>query len=99
MREIDPHLRPYSLEVLPELDRVISTTTDMRGDMNPANTASSIQFWRFSDLSRISTVVLPPGPRGNEHLAPAEPRVLADGRSVLVNTFFCGLYEVVDLED
>jgi hypothetical protein len=42
-------------------------------------------------------VLLPPGPRGDEHLHPAEARVLADGKSVMVATFRCGLYVVSGL--
>jgi len=34
------------------------------------------------------------GPAGNEGLLTAEPRLLADGRTLLVSTFNCGLYLV-----
>lgn len=91
---VDRGIRPYSLVVLPDLDRVVSTTTDMRAEV----TARSVQVWRLSDLELLRTVVLPAGDRGNEAYLPAEPRVLADGRTVVVNTFTCGLYLLSGLE-
>ena len=81
-------VRPYSLAVVPKLDRIFTTSTDMHTD----GPARSVQIWRLSDLKYLSTVLLPPGPRGTEYVLPAEPRLLGDGRTVLVNTFSCGLY-------
>jgi hypothetical protein len=91
---IDPELRPYSLAISPTLDRVVTTTSDMR----PGNKASSIQVWRLSDLELLQTVMLPPGPKGDEHVYPAEPRFLADGRTLIVTTFNCGIYLVQGVE-
>jgi hypothetical protein len=90
----DPELRPYSLAISPALDRVVTTTSDMR----PGNTASSIQIWRLSDLELLQTVMLPPGPKGDEHIYPAEPRFLANGRTLIVTTFNCGMYLVRGVE-
>lgn len=90
----EPNLRPYSLGLVPELDRVVTTTSDMRGQY----TTSSVQIWRLSDLALLSTVPLPPGPEGFEHEDPAEARVLSDGRRVLVTTFSCGVYLLDRLE-
>jgi hypothetical protein len=90
----DPELRPYSLAISPELDRVVSTTSDMR----PEHQGRSIQVWRLSDLELLHTVLLPPGSRGDEHLHPAEPRFLEDGRTLVVSTFNCGLYLVRDVD-
>ena len=87
---VDPDLRPYSLLVLPERDRVITTTTDMPGELY----ASSIQFWRLSDLKLIRTIRLPAGVRGNESRWPAEPRRVGNDGTVMMNTFFCGLYRL-----
>ena len=81
-------VRPYSLAIVPALDRVVTTSTDMHSD----GPARSVQVWRLSDLKLLSTIVLPPGPRGKEHHLPAEPRLLGDGRTVMVNTFSCGLF-------
>ena len=44
----------------------------------------------LSDLKLIRTVRLPHGPRGNEGNDPAKPRVLADGRTVVVSSFNSG---------
>lgn len=82
--------RTYSLAVVPALDRVISTTTDM--DHENPHLAREIQVWRLSDLALLHTFALPPGPRGDEADFTAEPRVLSDGRTVVVSTFSCGLY-------
>lgn len=87
-----PEIRPYSLLPLPNDDLLVTTTSDMMGEV----TTDSIQLWRLSDLSLLRTLKLPEGPRGDEHLAPAEPRLLADGETLLVNTFNCGLYQIHD---
>ena len=90
---IDPGVRPYSLAVVPALDRVVTTAADM----HQRERSSAVQVWRLSDLTLLQTVLLPPGPRGDEHRMTAEPRVLGDGRTVLVNTFTCGLYRLQGL--
>jgi hypothetical protein len=54
--------------------------------------------WRLSDLKLLRTIVLPPGPRGSEQNAPGEPELLADGKTVLIYTFFCGLYQVNSID-
>jgi hypothetical protein len=87
---IDADVRPYSLAILPDIDRVVTTATDMHLHVR----SRAIQVWRLSDLTLLQTILLPPGPRGDESWLTAEPRVLADGRTVLVNTFTCGLYRV-----
>ena len=81
-------VRPYSLAIVPKLDRIVTTSTDMHTD----GPARSVQIWRLSDFKYLSTVLLPPGPRGSEHVLPAEPRLVGDGRTVMVSTFSCGLY-------
>jgi len=90
---LDPDIRPYSLVVVPQLDRVVTTTADMHGE----RVGRSVQVWRLSDLALLHTVLLPPGPRGNEHLHPAEARLLGDGKTVMVTTFRCGLYVLSEL--
>lgn len=93
--DVQPQVRPYSLAVLADRDRVVSTTTDMRSE---APTATTVQIWRLSDLSLLHTIPLPESP-GNAHWLPAEPRVLPGGE-VVVSTFACGLFllEGVDTE-
>lgn len=91
---IDSTIRPYSLAIVPALDRVITTATDMHLKVR----SRAVQVWRLSDLTLLHTLLLPPGPRGDENWLTAEPRLLADGRTVLVNTFTCGLYRLSGLE-
>jgi hypothetical protein len=91
---LDRDVRPYSLAVVPQLDRVVTTSADMHG----VTVGRSVQVWRLSDLTLLHTVLLPPGPRGNEHLHPAEVRTLGDGTSVMVATFRCGLYVLSELD-
>jgi hypothetical protein len=92
---LDPATRVYSAGIIPALDRIVTTTTDMDGD-SPAS--RQLQIWRLSDLTLLHTITLPDGPRGDESMLTAEPRVLADGRTVLVSTFSCSLYLMERLE-
>ena len=85
----DPALRVYSGGIVAALDRIVTTTTDMDKD---APASRTLQVWRLSDLTLLRSVPLPDGPAGNEGLLTAEPRLLADGKTVLVSTFRCGLY-------
>lgn len=89
-------VRAYSALPVPALDRIISTTTDM-DDTNP-NIANQIQVWRLSDLKLLHTFTLPQGPLGDEANFTAEPRLLADGRTVMVSTFNCALFLLDGLE-
>ena len=92
--QLDSTVRPYSLAIVPALDRIVTTATDM----HLGRRSRAVQVWRLSDLTLLHTLLLPPGPRGDENWLTAEPRVLADGRTVLVNTFTCGLYRLHGLE-
>lgn len=101
------HMRPYSLAVLPAIDRVVSTSTDMRADFG-----AHLQVWRLSDLALLHTIELPTTRAGDghvhgasatakgesHHLFPGEPRVLSDGRTVLLATFTCGFYRVTGID-
>ena len=92
---LDPATRVYSAGVVPALDRIVTTTTDMAG-LAPAS--RQLQVWRLSDLTPLHTITLPNGPRGDESMLTAEPRLLPDGKTVLVSTFACGLYLMEGLE-
>jgi hypothetical protein len=91
----DPELRVYSGGVVPALDRLVTTTTDMDKETQASRT---VQVWRLSDLRLLHNVRLPDGPLGNEGQLSAEPRLLSDGKTVLVSTFSCGLYLMEGLE-
>lgn len=90
----DRRLRPYSAAIIPKLDRIVTTTSDMDDAAGPTQ---AVQVWRLSDLALLHTFDLPHGPRGDEGALTAEPRLLADGRTVLVSTFNCGLYLLDDV--
>ena len=92
---LDAQTRVYSAGIVPALDRIVTTTTDMDG-VSPAS--RQLQIWRLSDLTPLHTITLPNGPAGDESMLTAEPRILADGRTVLVSTFACGLYLMQGLE-
>jgi hypothetical protein len=85
----DPGLRVYSGAIVPALDRIVTTTTDMDEEFEASR---NLQIWRLSDLALLRTFPLRDGDAGSEGLLTAEPRLLADGRTVLVSTFNCGLY-------
>lgn len=91
---VNPTIRPYSAAIVPALDRIVTTTSDMDG----RDSTRFVQLWRLSDLKLLRTFALPDGPRGDEGLRTAEPRVLPDGRTVLVSTFNCGLYLLDGIE-
>ncbi len=87
---VEKFIRPYSLAVIPKLDRIVVTSADM-----DANEPSHVvQVWRYSDFKLIKSIYL----KGEFGVDPAEPRVLADGETVLVSTFTCGLYKLSGLE-
>lgn len=93
-------LRPYSLAVVPSLDRVVVALTYMtiptwhplRGSIEHDHAGNQVQVYRLSDLALLKTIKLPTND------APNEPRVLEDGRTVLVNTGMCRLYHVTGLD-
>lgn len=85
----DRYIRPYSLAIVPALDRVVTGSADMRG----GGDSRVVQVWRLSDLSLLHTIDIPA-----DWGAAAEPRVLADGRTVLITTFGCSLLRVVGLD-
>jgi hypothetical protein len=107
-------LQPYSIEVIPSLDRVVTTSTSMTEDVGV-----HVQVWRLSDLRLLHTLALPEAPAAPadhaghamprrsardtsaaemHHLYPGEPRLLADGRSVMLGTFTCGVYLLTGVE-
>ena len=87
-------IRAYSLAIIPRLDRVVTTTSDMHSK----GVAETVQLWRLSDLKLLNTIPLHRDRAARSNRIPAEPRVLADGRTVIVNTFNCGLYRMVGLD-
>jgi hypothetical protein len=91
---VDPELRAYSVKPIPELGIAVSTSSDM----NMAYTGRSFQTWTLPDLQPIATVLLPPGPDGDDRNEPSEVRLLADGKTAVMGTFTCALYLLNDLD-
>lgn len=91
---VDDRFVPYSMVVVPKLDRLVTTSADMHERW----VSKVVQVWRLPGLERVRTLQLPPGPGGKEGWDPAEPRLLADGRTVMVSTFNCGLYLLEGLD-
>lgn len=89
--QVDPDIRPYSLAVVEKLNRVVTSSADMLG----AQVSHVAQVWRLSDLKLIKTLNLPKVPGTDDS---SEPRVLADGVTVVVPTFNCGLFLVRNLD-
>lgn len=90
----DNLLMPYSLAVLPEIDRVVSTNSSMHDD--DLLSGNTFQVWRLSDLKLLTTRYFDPGAQGYAHISPEEPRIGPDG-SVYVQTLACGLERITDI--
>ena len=90
----DALLTPYSLVVLPEIDRVVSTNSSM----HRANLfrGATYQVWRLSDLKLLETAYFDVGANHYAHIGPQEPRPGPDG-SVYVQTLSCGLERITGL--
>lgn len=84
-------LTPYSLVVLPELDRVVSTNSSM--DIFDVFAGVTYQVWRLSDLKLLKTAYFDVGENRYAQISPEEPRLSPDG-SVFVQTLGCGLERI-----
>jgi hypothetical protein len=94
---VEPFIRPYSLVALPKIDRVVTTSADMLPNDKRSHV---VQVWRLSDLKLLKTILLPKPPYFSDIVSTsaAEPRVLQDGKTVLVVTATCGLYSLANLD-
>ena len=88
-------LLPYSLAVLPGVDRVLVTNSPMGDDY--LLTSNTYQLFRLSDLKLLGTYRLDPGPRLNGHVSPEEARVGPDG-AVYIQTLSCGIQRVTGVD-
>jgi len=86
-------MMPYSLAILPEIDRVLSTNSSMHDEDIGGTT---IQLWRLSDLKLLKTAYLDTGVERYAHINPEEARVGPD-RAVYVQTLACGIERVTGL--
>jgi len=84
-------LTPYSLVVLPDLDRVVSTNSSMH--LETIFSGVTYQVWRLSDLRLLKTSYLDVGANRYSQISPEEPRLGPDG-SVFVQTLGCGIERI-----
>lgn len=90
----DALLTPYSLVVIPELDRVVSTNSAM--DFEDLFRGLTYQIWRLSDLKLLKTMYFDQGTERYAQISPEEPRLAPDG-SVFVQTLACGIERITDI--
>jgi len=88
-------LTPYSLAVLPEIDRVVSTNSSMH--LENLFSGVTYQVWRLSDLKLLKTANLDIGDNHYGHESPEEPRIGPDG-AVYVQTLGCGIERISDID-
>jgi hypothetical protein len=84
-------LTPYSLVVLPDLDRVVSTNSSMH--LETIFSGVTFQVWRLSDLKLLKTAYLDTGKNHYGQISPEEVRRGPDG-SVFVQTLGCGIERI-----
>jgi hypothetical protein len=90
----DALLMPYSLVMLPQLDRVVSTNSSMH--LEDIFSGVTYQVWRLSDLKLLKTAYFEVGENRYAQISPEEPRLAPDG-SVFVQTLGCGLERITGL--
>lgn len=88
-------LTPYSLVVLPGLDRVLSTNSSMHSE--DVLSGVTYQVWRLSDLKLLKTEYFDAGENHYGQVSPEEPRLGPDG-AVYVQTLGCGIERITGME-
>lgn len=88
-------LTPYSLIVLPQIDRIVSTNSTMQDE--DLFRGLTYQVWRLSDLKLLTTRYFDEGPDHYGHISPEEPRLGPDG-SIFVQTLACGVERITAVE-
>ncbi len=88
-------LMPYSLVVLPDEDRIVSTNSSMH--LDDIFSGVTYQVWRLSDLKLLKTAYLDVGQNRYAQISPEEPRLGPDG-SVFIQTLGCGIERITDVD-
>lgn len=91
----DALLTPYSLVVLPQMDRVLSTNSSMH--LDSILHGVTYQIWRLSDLKLLKTAYVDVGANRYAHVGPQEPRLGPDG-AVYVESLACGLERITGVD-
>ena len=87
-------LTPYSLVVLPDQDRVVSSNSSMH--LESILHGVTYQVWRLSDLKLLKTSYLDVGDNRYSHVGPQEPRLGPDG-AVYMQSLSCGLQRITGM--
>jgi hypothetical protein len=90
----DALLTPYSLVIIPGLDRVVSTNSSMH--LEDIFSGVTYQVWRLSDLKLLKTAYFDVGENRYAQIGPEEPRLGPDG-SIFVQTLGCGIERISGL--
>jgi hypothetical protein len=88
-------LTPYSLVVVPERDRVVSTNSSMH--LDSILHGATYQVWRLSDLKLLKTAYVGVGDNHYSHIGPQEPRLGPDG-AIYVESLACGLQRITGFD-
>jgi len=91
----DALLTPYSLVVLPDQDRVVSTNSSMH--LETIFSGVTYQVWRLSDLKLLKTAYFDVAENRYSQVGPQEPRLGPDG-SVFVQTLSCGIERITGVD-
>ena len=87
-------IRTNGVELLPAIDRIVTTSMPMDDEIS----ADVVQIWRMSDLKLLHTLSVPQLPGRTGIIMPYDTRVLADGRTAMLDTYYCGFYRVYGIE-
>ena len=93
----DRRLYPYSVLPLPAMDRAVSTTTDMDGADSARNRAVGADLAPFGSRAAANDRAAAGAAWKREPVHGREPGA-ADGHSVYIHTFNCGLFLLRDIE-
>lgn len=91
-------VRPYAFALLPDIDRFVVTSAPMMETVS----ADVLQIYRYSDLTLLKSIDLPPGRLADgrqvdgSQRAGFGPRVLPDG-SVFLNSYGCTFYRLSEI--
>lgn len=87
-------IRTYAVEALPGIDRVLTTSSPMDSE----HTADVVQVWRLSDLTLLKTIAMPGLAGDSVERYPFEVRAMEDGKTLLLNSYYCGFYRIAGLD-
>lgn len=90
----EARIRTYGIATLPVIDRLVTTSSPM----DTERAANVVQVWRLSDLKLLKTLPVPEVAGDSAHMYPFEVRTLSDGRTVMMNTYYCGFHRITGLE-